>query len=51
MSRHDASAWCCRAGRVCALHHGRFQLDERALGVGIQVLTATLLEWMEAQSA
>ena len=36
----------------CApLHHGRFQLDERALGVGIQVLTATLLEWMEAQSA
>ena len=36
----------------CApLHHGRFQLDERALGVGIQVLTATLLEWMEEQSA
>ena len=35
----------------CApLHHGRFQLDERALGVGIQVLTATLLEWMEVQS-
>ena len=34
----------------CApLHHGRFALDERALGVGIQVLTATLLEWMEAQ--
>ena len=32
----------------CApLHHGRFQPDEQALGVGIRVLTASLLGWME----
>ena len=32
----------------CApLHHCRFQPDERALAVGIKVLAATLLAWME----
>ena len=32
----------------CApLHNGAFEPDERALGVGVRVLTATLLAWME----
>ena len=32
----------------CApLHNGAFDPDERALGVGVQVLTATLLAWMK----
>ena len=32
----------------CApLHNGAFDPDERALGVGIEVLTATLMAWME----
>jgi amidohydrolase len=32
----------------CApLHNGAFDPDERALGVGVRVLTATLLAWME----
>ena len=32
----------------CApLHHCRFQPDERALAVGVQVLAATLMAWME----
>ena len=32
----------------CApLHHCRFNPDERALGVGVKVLTASLLAWME----
>ena len=32
----------------CApLHHGSFNPDERALGVGVEVLTATLLSWMK----
>jgi amidohydrolase len=29
-----------------ALHHGAFALDETALAVGIEVLTATLVDWM-----
>ena len=34
----------------CApLHHGRFHPDEQALGVGIRVLTASLLGWMEQE--
>ena len=32
----------------CApLHNGRFLLDEASLGVGIRVLTATILAWMD----
>ena len=32
----------------CApLHNGAFALEEDALGVGIAVLTATLLEWIK----
>ena len=32
----------------CApLHNGAFALDETALAVGIEVLAATLLAWME----
>ena len=32
----------------CApLHNGHFALDERALGVGIEVLASTLLAWSE----
>ena len=34
----------------CApLHNGTFDPDERALGVGVQVLTATLLAWMKQE--
>ena len=34
----------------CApLHNGAFDPDERALGVGVQVLTATLLAWMKQE--
>ncbi len=35
----------------CApLHNGNFAIDERSLRVGIEVLTATLLEWIDKQS-
>ena len=31
----------------CApLHNGAFALDERSLGVGIEVLAATLMQWI-----
>ena len=34
----------------CApLHHCRFQPDERSLAVGVNVLAATLLAWMDEQ--
>ena len=34
----------------CApLHNGAFDPDERALGVGVKVLTATLLAWMKQE--
>ena len=36
----------------CApLHNGRFDPDERALGVAVQVLTHTLLTWMEQRTS
>ena len=36
----------------CApLHNGRFDPDERALGVAVQVLTLTLLTWMEQRTS
>ena len=35
----------------CApLHNGQFSLDERSLEVGVEVLVATLLEWMKENS-
>ncbi|BEV35510.1 amidohydrolase [Synechococcus sp. M16CYN] len=34
-------------GGCAPLHHGAFSLDDAALGVGIEVLTATLLAWIE----
>ena len=36
----------------CApLHNGRFLPEEASLGVGIRVLTATMLAWMRASAA
>ncbi len=37
--------------RGCApLHNGQFSLDERSLAVGVEVVTATLFNWMQKYS-
>ena len=37
------------SGGCAPLHHCRFQPDERSLAVGVNVLAATLLAWMDEQ--